>query len=283
MQLENDSQNKTVQTLAEDMAEAIQDSQGGLIKKIISEEEDRERNTAIRSIDARKNQFFFIVSLLLLVTAFILVYVFVISKEEPKEMPVAVQFTPLIFTDKYSFVELTLPSKEDFVSSVLKEFNTLDVKKGGVLAVYPTENKKVMGFSRFLKVIKSSLVILEPNPFYESFMIGALRGDKKDLFLLLKIKSFTDVFNDARLWEEKMFDDLHDFFGVDVNASTNYLLTKDFEDGIIQNKNARILRSDKGEIVLMYVFIDETSIIITNTESVTREVMLRLDSSKIKR
>ena len=31
----------------------------------------------------------------------------------------------------------------------------------------------------------------------------------------------------------------------------------------------------------MYVYIDETSIIITNTENVVREIIIRLTSSKV--
>lgn len=105
----------------------------------------------------------------------------------------------------------------------------------------------------------------------------------KDLFLLLKVRSFTDVFNPLRTWENKMFSDLHGLFGVPINTYTSYLLTKGFEDGIVQNKNARILYSNEGEIVLMYVFADENSIIIANTEDAVREVILRLASSKIRK
>ena len=90
-----------------------------------------------------------------------------------------------------------------------------------------------------------------------------------------------------------MFSDLHGFFGVDISPETNYLLTKNFDDGIVGNKNARVLyrTSEEGEgsapsplpavnkIVVMYVFADETSVVIANTDKAAREVMLRLAGS----
>lgn len=104
-----------------------------------------------------------------------------------------------------------------------------------------------------------------------------------NLFLLMKINIFNDFFNEIRAWENKMFFDLYGFFGYDISASTNYLLTKDFKDGFIQNKNARILYDDDGNIVMMYVYIDNDFIVFTNTEQAAREAILRVNSSKIKK
>lgn len=104
-----------------------------------------------------------------------------------------------------------------------------------------------------------------------------------DLFILLKINRYEDAFKKMRSWEEKLFYDLHNIFGIDITSKNSYLLTKEFEDGIVQNKNARILYDKKGKIVLMYVYIDDEHLIITNTEKTTREVILRINSSKIKK
>lgn len=105
----------------------------------------------------------------------------------------------------------------------------------------------------------------------------------KALFLLLKVRSFTDIFNPFRAWENKIFSDMHGFFGIPINTYTSYLLTKGFEDGIVQNKNARILYDTEGEIVIMYVYVDENSIIIANTEDAVKEVMRRLAASKVRK
>ena len=105
----------------------------------------------------------------------------------------------------------------------------------------------------------------------------------KNLFILLKMRSVQDVFPSIHAWEDKMFYDLHGFFGIDITPNTNYLLTKDFEDGIVQNKNARILRDNDGKIVMMYVYVNGTSLVITNSETTTNEIITRLSASQIKK
>jgi len=104
----------------------------------------------------------------------------------------------------------------------------------------------------------------------------------RDLFILIKMRSVADVFDPMQKWEAKMFSDLHGLFKTDINADTAYLLTSDFTDGIIQNKNARILYDKNGNIVMMYVYITNDTLIITNSESAVAEVISRLASGQIK-
>ena len=113
--------------------------------------------------------------------------------------------------------------------------------------------------------------------------MGAVNSDSRDFFILLNVLSFQDIFPVMREWENKMFQDLHGFFGYELNSETSYLLTKDFEDGIVQNKNARILYEMDGPPAFFYVFLNETHVLITNTEGATREIILRLFGSEQKR
>lgn len=80
-----------------------------------------------------------------------------------------------------------------------------------------------------------------------------------------------------------MFTDLHGFFDIAFSPETKYLLTKEFQDGIIQNKNARILYGNDNKIIMMYILADDNSVIIANKENAVREVILRLASSQIKK
>jgi hypothetical protein len=86
-----------------------------------------------------------------------------------------------------------------------------------------------------------------------------------------------------RDWEARMFNDLHGYFGIPFDATTNYLYSKGFEDGIVNNQNARILYDKDRNIVMLYVFADNNSVVITNSDISAREVMLRLASGEIKK
>ena len=80
-----------------------------------------------------------------------------------------------------------------------------------------------------------------------------------------------------------MFFDLHGFFGVEITPETKYLLSKEFENGIIENKNARILYDQDGKIVMMYILANNTSVVFSNTENATHEIVLRLASSEVEK
>jgi hypothetical protein len=196
---------------------------------------------------------------------------------------VAPQYLPIIFTDKTEFKEISGLKKDEIVQTILNEMNTGELKEGGVEGIYLTENKKVLGFRKFLGFLEASLDQTKIEFINDNFLLGTVNKGGQSPFILLKIRSIPDVFNPMKNWESKIFFDLHGLFGVPINADTKYLLQKDFEDGIVQNKNARILHDKDGKIVLMYVFVKDDSLIITNSETATAEIILRLASSQIKK
>ena len=283
METENNLQNKGVQTLTQDMVEVLEKNEGGLIKKIISEEENRETAQKAASLFTSKNKIFLALSLLFLALTFVVLYFFASPKKDVEKINTLPSFVPLIFTEKNSFIEVLELPKGEIARKILEELSVSDVKEGGVAVVYLTENNKVIGISRFLEIIKANLAREKFNIFEDNFLIGAVNQKDKDLFFLLKFRSFADVFREMRIWEEKMFEDFYDFFGVEIDASTNYLLTKDFEDGIVQNKNARILYDVYGSTALMYVFVDDEHLLIANDIEAVREIIVRLAASRIKR
>ena len=287
--MENEIKNKKIQTYAEDVAKAIESGQGGVIKEIIHREERQEAEKENLSPESKKNKLFMFISITLIFLAIIVLIVYATFKEQISTVSVKPQFTPIIFTDQNVFLEISGFTKDKIAQTILNEVNNTKVKIGGVEGIYLTENKNIVLFRKLISLIKGNLSLEKVTFLNDNFLLGVVnKGENnissgKDLFILLKIRSIVDIFDGMRLWENKMFNNLHGFFGVGINADTSYLLTKDFEDGIVENKNARILCDKDGKIVFMYVFVDETSLIITNTNVATYEIMLRLAGSRIKK
>ncbi len=289
-----------VKTFAEDMAGAIGDNQEGFVKKIIHEEEENEAEKIRQSRGSKENKFFLFMGGMLILGAIGLIG-FSFLENEAATMPVDKPFTPLIFTDKSVFVEVGGLDKLKIIEAINTTVTEANLKSGEVEGIYITENKKVIGLRRFLALTKNTFVV--PTPIVgqadfvsDSFLIGvsnnnvAIEGGaapelSKDFFILIRTSSMTDVFNSLRNWEEKMFTDLYGFFGITLSPATEILLTKDFEDGIIENKNARILYSEgdpenNKDIAMMYVFANNNSVVITKSPFTAREVILRLASPK---
>ncbi len=155
--------------------------------------------------------------------------------------------------------------------------------------IYPTENKQAIGLRRFIALIDGHFVP-DSNPLLvsDNFLMGVVKNQPNALansgtgfFILIKVRSITDVFNSLRSWEPNMLTDLHGFLGLNISSASNYLFTKNFTDGIIDNKNARILYDQNGNIVLMYVFADDNSVVITDSQNAAKEIILRLAASQL--
>ena len=280
------------------MMKAIEHDKTGLIKKIIHEEEEHEAQKKELSPKSKKNRFFMFISVLFIVLALIMLLFVAFKVKNVKTVQVVPKNTSLILNDQTDFKEIAGFGQNRITETVLNQVNNTKVDKGEIEGIFLTENKKIIGFKRFITLIKSNLSEEEAAFFNENFLLGAFndglnsvssqKGSSAqitvgDFFMLLKINSFTEVFSVMQAWENKILYDLHGFLGVDISPDTNYLFTKNFEDGVIQNKNARILYDKDGNIVLMYVFIDNNYIVVTKSEEAVKEIILRLAASKIRK
>ncbi len=287
---ENKLKSKNVETYAEDMAKAIGGNKEGLIKKIIHEEEEHEAQKKNLSPKSQKNRIFMLIGIILIIFALAILIFLAFFNKKINTVSIAPQMASLIFTDQTDFKAIDGFNENKITETILNQVNNTKIKIGGIDGIYLTENNKVVGFKEFNSLIKSSLTPDQVNLIGDNFLLGDFYSGLKqtsptagDLFMLLKVNSFSSVFPMMQTWENKMLYDLGGFFGVNITPDTNYLFTKSFEDGIVANKNARMLKDNSGNIVLMYVFADDNSIIISNSTNAVNEVILRLNSSKIKK
>jgi hypothetical protein len=289
--MENDNQiknqikntNPNIKTFANDMAEVIEGTDAGMVRNIIHEQEIREAEKRNLSPDSKRNKVFIIASFLLVAAAIATLFFFV-YKKEPNTVPIEPQFASVIYNDKTAFLEVSGLSRDQVFAVIQNEIKNNELKDGGVEGIYLTIDKKIIGLRDFLTLIKSEFSLDNQYFLSDNFLIGAVESKgTKYPFILLKMRSIPDVFDSLRSFEPKMFSEARGLFGIALDKDTNYLASKAFEDGVINNKNARILYDKEGKIVLMYVYADDTSVILTNGSEAVREISARLVASQIKK
>jgi len=277
-----------VETFAEDMASVIGGDTGSVVKKIIHSEEEQEKEKKNLSPQSKKNRFFVFSGVLLLVVA-LTASAFLFFRKDTNTVEVQPQFSPLIFNDQITPLDVTGLKPEEITQNVLNKINNTKVKGGEVDGIYPGEDKQTIGFRRFLTLIHSHLTLVSNTDFVsDSYLIGVVKNQittdattGTGFFMLMKMRSMTDIFESLRTWEPNMLSDLHGFLGIDINSTNNYLLTTNFVDGIVENKNARILYDKNNNVVLMYIFADNNSVFITDSQAAAHEIILRLASNQI--
>lgn len=282
--------NIEVKTYAEDMAEVLENDKEGLVRKIIHGAKEKEAEKKNLSPESKQNKIFLIVSIALLTLGLVTLSFFLINKDI-KTVPVEKQFVPIIFNDRTSFIEVLEFKKEEIEQTVLNQANSTTIKKNGVEGIFLTLNNQKVGLREFLSLIKSNFVPNESEVLVsDDFLMGIVNVEgineksynRPGFFILMRVRSIADIFDAMRAWESKMFFDLHGFFGFELGSESTYLLTKNFEDGIVENKNTRFLYDKNNNLVLMYVFADDNSVIITNSQDAVHEIVLRLASKKTK-
>jgi len=288
MEPNNKTQHKIVQTYAEDMANIIE-SESGLVKKIINEEEKHEVEKLNLSPDSKSNKVFMFVGIFFIALSLMTLLYFFFSQRKDIT-PIEQQFTPIVFNDHTSIVEILDLRKSEIAQAVFDKITATKVEVNGVEGVYLTEDKQTMGLRRFIALIEGGFSPND-NPLFvaDNFMLGVVKNpsitDIKDgtgFFMLIKMRTLTDIFDSMRVWEGKMLLDLHGFIGVNITNDDKYLLNQNFEDGIVENKNARTLYTRDNKLVLMYIFADDNSVIVTDSKNAAHEIMLRLAGSQKK-
>lgn len=283
MNEENNFKKIEVETLATDMAKVIEGSTGASIKEIIHQQEGKkgsQKNTLFKN---NQNKIFILGGLILLIIALIFLFFLFKNKNNNILGNNNSKYVPLIFYDQNSFLEIDDLSKQKIIQLIVNKVSSSEVKKEGIEAFYLTLDKKIVGLKEFTKIIESNISFDNNNFVSDNFLLGLVNKKSKDFFILIKVRSMADIFRDMLSWEKKMFYDLSSFWNLEINFETAYLLTEDFKDEIIQNKNARVLYDKDGNIVLMYVFVADDFVLISQKEETVQEIILRLSANKIKK
>jgi hypothetical protein len=134
--------------------------------------------------------------------------------------------------------------------------------------------------------------------FQPTFVFGVHVFDGNEPFFLFKTNFFENAFAGMLAWEPAMSEDLAPLFGPKVvplfsltapitasstSADIAYEDIGVFNDVVIRNKDTRVLRDENGEIVLLYSFLDQETLLITTNEYTFRELFVRLTSSRVLR
>ena len=280
-----------LKTFSQDVAKAVEKNEGTIVRELLEEQTERDIEEKEFSPESKKNRLFIFGGMGLFILALVFLIIIFFSKSNFFAKDIVLNNAPFIFVEENSFLDISNLKKEEIYKKVFDFSKSASFKTGGVMSVYLTKNNKVIGFQDLMQNIESSAkkeyFEIVSNP----FMVGLMdtrderivRPTGGDMFFLLKVKSFSDVFPVMKEWENRMFLELAPFWGIYPNKDNAYLITKDFEDGFIANKNARILKDINNQIILTYVFLDEDYVLLSNNNKTADEVVERILAGKIRK
>ena len=277
---------KGVHTLTNDIAHEAVAGTPGTIRAIIDAEEGREIEKEHLKVGYSVNQLYMIFGFIALILSAGLLYYFLFFIAV-KDNSGASQFTQdaknMFLVDKSASIELAGLNKTKTLKTIVDASEKVFLPPEQIQVFNLTEDSRQISLARFLEITEANVSLPEGNIFSSDFMFGVFSSEGNHPFFILKVKSMNDAFPTMRAWENKILNDLGQIFNYEISPDNQYLLTKDFQDDIVQNKNARVLYDDLGSIVMMYVYLDDTTILISNYAGIAGEVIERKSSSNIRK
>ena len=90
--------------------------------------------------------------------------------------------------------------------------------------------------------------------------MGSVTTSANEPYLILRTNDFDTLFSSFLMWEQSMKSDLSPLFG-ELPSSH-----KAFIDSVWDNRSTRILKGAEGQTTLLYSFVDQNTVVITQSE-----------------
>lgn len=277
---------KSIHTYATDMASAVKDGQGSVIKIAMAESKKREAEKENITPTTRKNIWFIAGGISLVVLGIGIAIFFIIKSATVGTVPIDTKSIPpsIIFSDGVKVIEITDLSPDKVINTIGSEVRNLTTRLDDITYIYFLDRKsgapKKVTTQEFLSAIESSAPDGLTRNFNADFMMGIHTYDGNQLFIILKVTDYKNGFAGMLSWERTLFDDMYRMFDIDVSGENKIVFTKKFEDKIVENKDARVLYGIDGTPTLFYIFLDDTTVLIARDRDAVKEVMTRFKSAK---
>jgi|GEM_PF-5503932 len=272
MQNDKDKVTPTVKTYTDDMVRVVEESGGTVVRQVIEAEERVEEEK--RNPEKQKNRIFGILGSVFTIAAVgILFYFSMNSAPEPLPLPEAtpgeIEHLKISASTNLEVGGLT---KEEVKWAILGASSAISLAPGEIGEIILLEGGEAVGLRHFVAIAGMNLPLSKIDFVEDDFLLGVINWKGTNhTFLLIKSRSFLDIFPALRDWEPKMLEDLSGLFGIGPA-----LPARGFQDGIIKNKNARVLTDEGGQTMIMYVFVNDEFTLLMRSQEAVEEIIARI-------
>lgn len=300
---------KPIRTYESDIAEALANRKASVATIAIAESQKKEGvqrivNTApAQEKEERTNwwpivkHFFFLLLSIVLITGgigggYYLYLQSPIANPVP-EAPVVIKVPSVIDSDKQVTFNLDGIPRDNIINQINFEANKSPLPKGQILEMLLKEKKGgedvTISGAGFLNKIGISIPDVLLRSIKDRWMFGIYteKDSQRTPFVVLTTDFFQNTFAGMLAWEKTMPDDLSELFrykdrvreadNASSTISSYFGITGDFIDRQLRNRDIREFRDRRGNLLFLYAFIDEKTLMITSTESAFMDIIDRIE------
>jgi hypothetical protein len=272
-----------IRTYRGDVEDVVQTKNISMVSVVAAEEEKKakeKKHDEVRKKTFLANIVYLVGSVVLLgAGATAVFYAYMASLPKDTSVPTNTKDASLVFSERSEIKILPIPSKERIMGILLEEKNAEDNPLGTFKRIFIASSSTSTDDIQsdvFFASIEADVQSTFVRSLEGTMMIGLHSYSKTVPFLMFKSESYEQTFNGMLRWESSMRENLSPFF--DLGATTTLAIP--FEGAILQNRDARVVRDEQGDIIFMYAFPDEKTLVITEHPDTFIEILRRLVSTK---
>ncbi|ETB64066.1 TPA: hypothetical protein DIC38_00895 [Candidatus Nomurabacteria bacterium] len=279
---------KIIRTYTSDMARVMKEKETSVIKIAVAQKEKEGagiikigKNTIDKKNKDSSKILFVIGGVILIIIA---VFGFYYLKEKKLEIdnPIIENTDPetKISYDVKSYLTISnITTISDIVNFITTE-KTKTEKERSIKSIFinriTEESGELSNIKTldFLSIIKTSA----PSPLLRSlsdnFMTGIFyKTNSQHLFIILETTNYNQAYASMLSWEKTLLDDMINLFNIKIENKK--ILENKWKDVIINNKDVRIIHGEDGQGILYYLFLDKTTLLITDDVDTIKEIITR--------
>lgn len=272
-----------IRTFNSDLAEAVREHGGSVVRVAIAEDERKRQEFQETSIRSKKNKAFLIGGIVLVLGS---VGAGIYTYKHRRAAGVAVVVTPavpssLVSSDSAQAIDTSGMLVGDMVSAIQGVVANPGIQPGQVKNIILTKTANGAATRPSASDFLTALDAHVPDTFLRSlnsqYMLGTyLYGTGDNLFLVIQGTAHDYMLSGMLAWEPYLFTDMAPLFGIDTSVySKNQLAGMHFSDALIGNRDVRaVLDADKNP-VLYYSFLDPNTVVIATSPKTLTEVIRR--------
>ena len=289
---------KPLRTYEGDVAEALARKKSSVLNMVVAESK---KETGSETV-SNKPPSQFGKKLLLIVISLIFIgagvagayYLYLQSPLVPDEAVRPTMKIPSVVTpDTQKVISIGSPNREQLESLIASELTKYEVAPETILELIPAKTNASttlrMTGSQFISTLAFEMPDILERSLNDRWMLGVHDANGQDFpFMIFTTDFFQNAFAGMLKWEASMAEELADLFKyrekarMDESLSTTSIssffnIRGTFEDKIIRNRDVREFISQKGELLFLYSFIDENTIVIGTSESTISALLDRIE------
>lgn len=290
---------KSIRTYESDVAEALSKKKTTVASMVIAENSKGSDSSVIGSKEKSNfgKNFIKVILSLIFISAGALGAYLLYQKSPLAKQEVAKQESKVpsvVSANAQKVVALNSLNKKSLTAFLNTNLTRYDIPEGEIYEIIPAITTEAsttikLGAKRFIEIAGFDITDTLKRSITDRWMLGVYSTDgKKVPFIILTNDFFQNAYAGMLKWESTIADEFIDIFNYrniayridDTSTSTitTYFNIKgSFEDKIIRNRDVRQFRTQYGDLLILYTFIDKNTILITNSEAVIPEIIDRIE------